>query len=110
MADSMSIDQVLGQIRAIRQQASAPVEAMRESSSQTERVDFGNVLKNSIESVNSTQKTAGEMAAAFERGEENVSLPEVMVALQKADVSFSAMVEVRNKLVDAYQEVMRMSV
>lgn len=110
MADSMSIDQVLGQIRAIRQQASTRVDAIQDAAPQTERVEFGNLLKASVESVNTTQKTASEMASALERGDANVTLPEVMVALQKADVSFTAMVEVRNKLIDAYQEVMRMSV
>ena len=50
------------------------------------------------------------MATAWERGDSEISLTQVMVSLQKADVSFKAMMEVRNKMVDAYQEVMRMSV
>ena len=51
----------------------------------------------------------GVATTAFERGDLNVSITEVMVNMQKAQVSFKAAVEVRNKLVDAYQEVMRMS-
>ena len=50
------------------------------------------------------------MAAALERGDANVTLPEVMIALQKASLSFQAMTEVRNRLVTAYQEIMRMQV
>lgn len=71
---------------------------------------FADLLKASIEAVNETQNTASEMAAAFERGESSVALPEVMVALQKASLSFQAMTEVRNRLVTAYQEVMNMPI
>lgn len=71
---------------------------------------FADLLKASIEAVNETQTTASEMAAAFERGDASVQLPEVMVALQKASLSFQAMTEVRNRLVTAYQEVMNMPI
>jgi flagellar hook-basal body complex protein FliE len=70
--------------------------------------DFAAMLKQSIESVNDTQQTAGKMAQAFETGDTNVSLAEVMVASQKASVSFQAMLQVRNKLVEAYKDVMNM--
>lgn len=48
------------------------------------------------------------MASDFETGESDAGLAEVMVSLQKASVSFQAMVQVRNKLTDAYKEVMNM--
>jgi flagellar hook-basal body complex protein FliE len=60
--------------------------------------------------VNETQTSAAEMAAALERGDQAVALPEVMIALQKASLSFQAMTEVRNRLVNAYQEVMNMPI
>jgi flagellar hook-basal body complex protein FliE len=69
---------------------------------------FAELLKASIDGVNQTQATASEMAAALERGDMNASLPEVMIALQKASLSFQAMTEVRNRLVSAYQEIMNM--
>ena len=50
------------------------------------------------------------MAAALERGDKSVALPEVMIALQKASLSFQAMTEVRNRLVSAYQEIMNMPI
>lgn len=71
---------------------------------------FSALLQASIDGVNQAQMSAGEMAAAFERGEADVSLPEVMLALQKASLSFQAMTEVRNQLVSAYQEIMNMPV
>ena len=71
---------------------------------------FKSMLKDSIDSVNNTQQTAGDMKQAFERGDPDASLTEVMLQVQKADLSFRAMTEVRNKLVNAYQEIMNMPV
>ena len=71
---------------------------------------FADLLEASIAGVGAAQGTAAELAAAFERGEAAVSLPEVMIALQKASLSFQAMTEVRNHLVSAYQEIMNMPV
>ena len=73
-------------------------------------MDFAGLLKASIQGVNEAQGAAAGMAAAFERGEADVSLPEVMIALQKASLSFQAMTEVRNRLVSAYQEIMSMPI
>jgi flagellar hook-basal body complex protein FliE len=50
------------------------------------------------------------MRSSFERGDENIDLAQVMIAAQKSSVSFQAMVEVRNKLVEAYKDVMNMPV
>jgi flagellar hook-basal body complex protein FliE len=71
---------------------------------------FGELLKASMDAVNQAQTTAHDMAAALERGDANVGLPEVMIALQKASLSFQAMTEVRNRLVNAYQEIMNMPI
>lgn len=112
MSDSMRVDQILNQIRSIREQTmdvAQPEKITTEGLGGSERVEFSSLLKQSIDSVNATQQQASQMAAAFERGDPNVSLNQVMVNMQKADVSFKAVMEVRNKVVDAYQEVMRMS-
>lgn len=71
---------------------------------------FADVLENAIGQVNDTQQRAAALAEAFESGAANVDLAEVMVSLQKADLSFKAMTEVRNKLVSAYQEIMNMPI
>ena len=76
----------------------------------TETRGFAELLQSSIESVAEAQNTASDMAAAFERGDKSVTLPEVMVALQKASLSFQAVTEVRNRLVSAYQDVMNMPI
>jgi len=79
-------------------------ETVRESSG------FAELLKSSIDAVNEAQSSATDMAAALERGDKSVALPEVMIALQKASLSFQAMTEVRNRLVNAYQEIMNMPI
>lgn len=71
---------------------------------------FGDVLRQSIAAVGSTQQEAGRMAAAFERGDPGADLARTMVAIQKADLSLNAMTQVRNKLVDAYKDIMNMPV
>jgi flagellar hook-basal body complex protein FliE len=99
----MNINQVLAQMRAMSLEASGS--QVQESGGNN---DFAFLLKKSIDSVNDTQQAAGKMAVAFETGDTNVSLAEVMIASQKASVSFQAMLQVRNKLVEAYQDVMNM--
>lgn len=73
-------------------------------------VEFGKLLQGAVDKVNETQLQAGKMAEAFEKGDPQADLTEVMVALQKAKISFQAMVEVRNKLVVAYQDIMNMPI
>ncbi len=73
-------------------------------------VGFSDLLKQSINEVNSQQSTAKSLAMSFERGDKNVELSDVMISMQKANVSFQAMLEVRNKLVNAYQDIMNMQV
>lgn len=99
----MNINEVLAQMRSMSiGAANAPAPAAVDTHS-----DFGALLKQSIDAVNTTQQTAGKLSQTFETGGD-VSLVEVMIASQKADVSFQAMLQVRNKLVDAYKDVMNM--
>lgn len=74
------------------------------------RVDFGELVKRSIDSVNETQMNAGQLAEQFELGDPSVDLVRVMVEMQKARVSFEAVSQVRNKFVEAYREIMSMQV
>jgi flagellar hook-basal body complex protein FliE len=69
---------------------------------------FADLLQQSIASVNDIQQSAGKMTEAFETGAANISLADVMVATQKANVSFQATLQIRNKLVEAYKDVMNM--
>ncbi len=114
MSDSMSVNQLLSQIRSIRQQtelAPSLINELDKAPLETPvKSDFSQLLSQSIDAVHQTQQRSSALVSAYERGDESVSLAEVMVNMQKSEVSFKALVEVRNKFVDAYQEVMRMSI
>lgn len=71
--------------------------------------DFAATLNNAVQQVNSTQQRAADLAAAYERGEVT-DVAQVMLARQEAGVAFEATLQVRNKLLNAYQEIMRMGV
>jgi flagellar hook-basal body complex protein FliE len=104
----MQINAVLGQIRSLRAQLEQPPGAT--APAQESAASFGAVLGRLVEQVNSAQVASADLAARFEQGDEQVSLAQVMVAGQKSSVSFQAAVQVRNKLLAAYQDVMNMQV
>ena len=72
--------------------------------------NFGNLLKDAIDKVNDTQLQAGQLKTAFELGDRNITLSQTMVASAKAGLAFDGVVQVRNKFVEAYKEVMSMPV
>lgn len=72
--------------------------------------DFSQILKNTLDQVNQAQQTAQQMTQDFASGQENVNLQDVMINLQKANLSFQEMVQVRNKLVSAYHDIMSIQV
>jgi len=104
----MEIDRVLAQIRELSSQMRPNPTAAKPA--QTGGVsEFANIMRAGVEQVNTQQQRAGQLADAFERGTPGVELPQVMLELQKASVSFRALNEVRNRLVSAYQEIMNLS-
>lgn len=70
---------------------------------------FSSVLKQSIEKINEYQIQSDNMTEKLARGE-NVDLHQVMIASQKANITMQATLEIRNKVIEAYQETMRMQV
>ena len=116
---NMTIDSVLAQIRTLQAQTRLGTAAVARPAApaapagmapQADQVSFSNVLKQGLDAVNAAQAKATDYAARFERGDPNLSLSSVMLETQKADVSFRATVEVRNRLVNAYQEIMNMPI
>jgi flagellar hook-basal body complex protein FliE len=77
----------------------------------TEKSDaaFGDVLKDAISTVNELQKQSDQEIQKLMTGESE-DLHNTVIAMQKADLSFQMMMQVRNKIVQAYQEIMRMQV
>jgi flagellar hook-basal body complex protein FliE len=74
------------------------------------KMDFAAALKASLDHVNRSQVQAETLGKNFVLGDDSVSLSDVMIAGQKASISFQATVQVRNKLVSAYQDIMNMPV
>ena len=72
--------------------------------------DFNMLLTKALSTVNQTQQTAQSLSTRFEQGDVKVDLSQVMIAAEKANVSFQALTQVRNKLVTAYQEIMSMPI
>ena len=103
----VDVSQLVTQMRLLAAQAkSGPGSEVKES----QGTDFSTLLKQSVDGVNESQRSAREMATAFEAGTGEASLAEVMISMQKASISFQAVTQVRNKLVSAYQEIMSMQV
>ena len=105
---SVEINQVLQQIRNMASMAENKMSV--EPGANVSGPDFSQLLKDSVNKVNETQKSAASLATAFESGDPSVNLSEVMVAIQKSSISFQAMTQVRNNLVSAYKDVMNMQV
>lgn len=73
-----------------------------------DKVEFSNILEKAIGEVNQSQLTSNEAVNKFIKGED-ISVHEVMVAMQEAQMSMQLLIEARNKVVEAYQEINRLS-
>lgn len=102
--DTSGIDKILAHLR----EAAAAASGHKPEAGA--KADFGQVLKASLDQVNQAQQNADQLARRFSLGDPAVELHEVMIALQKANISFQAAVQVRNKLVAAYQDIMNMQI
>ncbi len=114
---NLQIDSVLAQIRQLQQQTKLNAPTLRPempsgagATPATGTVSFANVLKQGLDRVNEAQSHASQIATQFERGVPGIELSQVMLESQKAGVAFRATVEVRNRLVSAYQEIMNMPI
>jgi len=104
--ETKAIDTALQQMRLMTLAAQGKQEAAYVNQPQG---DFATILQDSINRVNTEQKASHALAQSFEAGE-NTNIEEVMISLQKASLSFQEMVQVRNKLVAAYNEIMNLTV
>ncbi|CBL46749.1 Flagellar hook-basal body complex protein [gamma proteobacterium HdN1] len=115
MSHQASIDQVLAQMRQLRQAAGMDRKAELlppgfGASQPVDRPGFGNVMKDALTKVNELQKTSDAMKTEYIRTDGATDITRVMVASQKASIAFQATVQVRNKMVEAYKEIMNMPV
>lgn len=106
----MEIDRVLAQIRTIATQVQRPQAPSAGVGAVAGPDGFAAVMKRSLGEVNAAQQSATQLATAFQKGVPGVELPQVMLEMQKASVGFRAVTEVRNRLVNVYQEIMNMPI
>lgn len=104
--DTKGIDQLLSQLNA----TSALAAGKSAPAGEAGAADFAGMLQSAVEGVNTVQQDADKLAQAFQLGQPDANIQDVMVSLQKANLSFQTMVQVRNKLVSAYQDIMNMQV
>ena len=98
---SRTIQGVMAQLQARSPKAAAPV---------AEGADFGSAFKGALDKVSARQSTADQLQRRFQLGDPQVSLEETMLASQSASLSFQALVQVRNRVVSAYQDIMNMQI
>ena len=115
MIDTSRIEAMVAQLRAagaratpasVNPLASSPLQAPQGAGA----VDFQTALKSSLDQVNQVQLQSQQLAERFEMGDSSVSLSDAMISLQKSSIALQQTVQVRNKLVSAYQEIMNMGV
>jgi|SRR5882672_9498614 len=107
--ETRGIEDLLAQLRASAAFAAgtpAPA-AAREANG---GADFAVLLKGALDRVNDSQERALGLARDFETGKGDVPVHEVMLSLQKANIAFQGIVQVRNRLVAAYQDIMNMQI
>ncbi len=102
----IDVRSVLSQIRALHTQANAPSRPVTPSSETTPA--FGRVMEAALDKVSLTQSTAADLQNKFQLGDANTDLASVMLASSRAQVEFKGLVETRNRMVRAYQDIMNM--
>lgn len=110
MSSSNAIDALASQMKVMADLAAGQVRKDQATAGVSDGADFQSVLKKAVQEVSSAQNSAQAKVQAFSTGESGMTLEEVMVSLQKANLSFQTMIAVRNRLVDAYKEVTNLQV
>ncbi len=118
IADRADINRVLAEMRNLKAQVQRP-EPLQEPSPSTSVTSvkptestqsFGSLLSRAVDSVNETQQESSALKTAYEQGDPTVDITRVMIQAQKASVSFQALTQVRNKVVQAYEDIMKMPI
>ena len=126
--DSSRIEAMMAQLKAAAQKPAGPASpadalggglggiggigkpAGPDAAESSSKVSFSDALKGALQNVSNAQNQADDMGKKFAAGDDSVSLSDTMIAMQKASISFQATVQVRNKLVSAYHDIMNMQV
>jgi flagellar hook-basal body complex protein FliE len=109
--DNSKLEAMVAQIRGAVANVQSPQSPGIASLEPTQgAVDFSQIFKSHLDQVNSLEKTSQNMSERFSLGDDSVNLSDVMIASQKSTIAMQASIQVRNKLVAAYNDIMNMSI
>lgn len=112
MTTPVQMNSMMQQMREMQRLASQDIQPRQSLNTvdQAAAPSFSNMFSQALNQVNELQQTSSGLQEAYIRGDGNVDITRVMVASQKSSIAFQAVVQVRNKLVEAYKDVMNMPV
>jgi flagellar hook-basal body complex protein FliE len=108
--DSSQIQSMIAQLKAAATKPSLTPPVIQTEPAASTKAEFSDAMKSALDSVNASQVQADGLSKQFASGDDSVSLSDVMIAQQKASINFQATLQVRNKLVSAYHDIMNMQV
>lgn len=108
MSQGIEFNRLMLEMRSMQMEAMARKNQVAAEPAKVDGPSFAEMLGKAVNNVNGLQQDANKIARAFEMGQSGVDITDVMIATQKSSVSFQAMTQVRNKLVQAYQDIMQM--
>ena len=112
--DTSRIEAMVAQLKTVAARTQGTAETMAPQGAigpaAIARPDFAAALKTQLDQVSGAQQKAGQLGQRFSLGDDSVNLSDVMIASQKANIGFQATIQVRNKLVSAYHDIMAMQV
>ena len=104
--NSSNIESVLGQIRQYQTQAAEGASTqISDTNKASGSNNFSDSVKGALQDVNATQQASKALRTAYERGED-VPLTDVVMSIQKSSLAFEATLQIRNKVLKAYEEIM----
>lgn len=103
----INASQLISQLRSM---ASAAAGAPAAAAGGPDQAGFSEMLTKAINSVNDSQQQVAGLKEAFQRGDADIDINRVMIASQKANIEFQLMMQVRNRLINAYQDIMNMQI
>lgn len=109
MRSQMMDNQRVQQDNAVRGQIDRP-SGVQETQQASQVPKFSDMLSQAVGSVNELQQTSSSMKTAYEMGDPNVDITRVMIASEKASISFEALTQVRNRVVQSYEDIMNMPI
>lgn len=108
--DSTSVQALLGQIRGAVSSIRDQSNGIQSTQNTGTGLDFASVLRQQLDETSRLQVDAKKLAAQYTLGDGSVNLSDVMMAYQKSMISTQATVQMRNKLVTAYHDIMQMQI